>query len=477
MLGLIQFVFDHYKDYDDTTKKLVKDIETSVFKMAAAAPQDKNSALFLQGLTNLYLHFKDFDSAVKSAQTLLAINPPVEESLRLESAGVIADAQFDKGNYEEADKSYQQVLAFNIADAKLKARYQDRLGTTYYRQAEKLRDDKQPELAAQTFLKASQAAADPKLKATADFDAATVLLNGEKFKEAIPVLISFRDRYPDNPLSQDIPEKLALAYEKTDDLGSAAVQYQAIAVRDQKKNPAAAREALWLAAETYDKIKQPDAAAAIYQQYIADNANPVDLRAEGTYRVYNYHIATGQNSASQNELKSLAAIYDKLADKAPPRIRYFGAMAHFKMSQPLYDTFAALPLKQPLKPNLLAKKKAMQAALTAYNQVAAIGVAEFTTAANYQQAQIYQKLAADLIASEKPKGLSDLEQEQYGILLEEQAEPLADKAIDIYTVNSNLVKEQVYDSYVQKSFAALAELSPGRYKKSEQIEDAINEIY
>jgi hypothetical protein len=119
----------------------------------------------------------------------------------------------------------------------------------------------------------------------------------------------------------------------------------------------------------------------------------------------------------------------------------------------------------------------MQAALMAYNQVALIGVAEFTTAANYQQAQIYQKLAADLIASEKPKGLSELELEQYGILLEEQAEPLANKAIDIYTANANLVKQDVYDGYIQKSFAALSELSPGRYKKSEQIEDAIDEIY
>jgi hypothetical protein len=35
----------------------------------------------------------------------------------------------------------------------------------------------------------------------------------------------------------------------------------------------------------------------------------------------------------------------------------------------------------------------------------------------------------------------------------------------------------VYDTFVQKSFAALAELEPGRYNKSELVEDAINEIY
>lgn len=477
MQGLTQFIYDHYLDYDDAAKQLSKDLEAQVIRIVATLPEDKNSALLLQGLTNLYLHFKDFDSAVRTAQMLLAINPPVDQTLRLEAATVVADAQFDKGNLEDADKSYQQVLAFDIKDDKLKARYQDRLATTYYRQAEKLRDDKNPELAAQTFLKAADMAADPKLKATADFDAATVLINAEKFKEAIPVLIAFRTRHPDSPLSQDIPEKLAVAYEKSDDLGNAALQYQVIAARDQKKNPAASREALWLAAETFEKIKQPEQAIKIYQQYYADATNPVDLRAEAMFRLYTYYDKNSLTVEAQTALKNLAQIYDKLADKAPPRIRYFGAMSHFKLSQPLYESFAAITLKQPLKPNLLAKKKAMQAALGAYNQVALIGVAEFTTAANYQQAQIYQKLAADLIASEKPKGLNELELEQYGILLEEQAEPLANKAIDIYTANANLVKQDVYDGYVQKSFAALSELSPGRYKKSEQLEDAIDEIY
>ena len=79
--------------------------------------------------------------------------------------------------------------------------------------------------------------------------------------------------------------------------------------------------------------------------------------------------------------------------------------------------------------------------------------------------------------SEKPKSMSDLELEQYTILLEEQTEPFNQKAIDIYKANANLVTQEVYDTFVQKSFAALAELEPGRYNKSELVEDAINEIY
>ena len=477
MQGLIQYLYDNYKDYDDSVKQLSQDIEKQVKRIVATFPQEKSSALMVQGLTNLYLHFKDYDSAVRTAAALLAINPPVDEKLRVEAATVIADAHFDKGNLEEADKAYQQVLAFNIKDSKQKSVYQDRLATTYYRQAEKLRNDKNPEQAAQAFLKAAEVASDAKLKATADFDAADVLYKAEKYPEAIPILIAFKTKHPESPLAQDMLEKLAFAYEKSGDLTNAAQQFQAIAVRDQKKNPAAAREAVWAAAETYEKAQQPEQALKIYQQVIADNSNPVDLRAEAYNRSYVYYSKNNLNDQVQNTLKGMAQFYDKLGDKAPPRVKYLGAMAHFKLAQPVYDSFAAIPLTQPLKASLAPKKKAMQLAISTYNKVASIGVAEFTTAANYQQALIYQKLAADLMSSEKPKSMNDLELEQYTILLEEQTEPFNQKAIDIYKANANLVTQDVYDTFVQKSFAALAELEPGRYNKSELVEDAINEIY
>ncbi len=477
MQGLIQFIYDNYKTYDDTAKQLSSDIEKQVTRIVATLPQEKSSALMVQGLTNLYLSYKDYESAVRTAKALLAINPPVDEKLRIEAATVVADAQFDKGNFAEADVAYQQVLAFNITDVKQKSRYQDRLATTYYRQAEKLRDEKNTELAAQTFLKAAEAAADPKLKATADFDAADVLYKAEKYSEAIPVLIAFKTKHPESPLAQDMLEKLAFAYEKSGDLSSAAQQFQAIAVRDAKKNPSASREATWAAAETYEKAKQPELALKIYQQVITDATNPVDLRAEAYNRTYTYYDKNSLSNEAQTTLKGIAQFYDKLGDKAPPRVKYLGAMAHFKLAQPIYDAFAALPLTQPLKASLAPKKKAMQTAITTYNKVANIGVAEFTTAANYQQALIYQKLSADLMASEKPKGMDELVLEQYVLVLEEQAEPFNQKAIEIYKANANLVKQDVYDSFVQKSFSALAELEPGRYKKSEQIEDAIDEIY
>ena len=90
---------------------------------------------------------------------------------------------------------------------------------------------------------------------------------------------------------------------------------------------------------------------------------------------------------------------------------------------------------------------------------------------------MYRVLARDLIASERPNGLDELELEEYTMLLEDKAFPYEDQAIDILIANTNLVTDDIYDQWVKKSFGALAESIPGRYAKFEQVESYVDIIY
>ena len=74
------------------------------------------------------------------------------------------------------------------------------------------------------------------------------------------------------------------------------------------------------------------------------------------------------------------------------------------------------------------------------------------------------------MTSEKPPGLNNDELEQYDILLEEQAFPFEEQAIEIYEVNVQRAANGVYDQAVKGSYARLAELMPGRYSRSERTE-------
>ena len=73
----------------------------------------------------------------------------------------------------------------------------------------------------------------------------------------------------------------------------------------------------------------------------------------------------------------------------------------------------------------------------------------------------------DLIDSERPKGLSELELEEYELMLEEQAYPHKQKAISLLEANAHRSWQGIYDHWVKASFKALAELLPARYGKEE----------
>jgi hypothetical protein len=118
----------------------------------------------------------------------------------------------------------------------------------------------------------------------------------------------------------------------------------------------------------------------------------------------------------------------------------------------------------------------MEEALAAYGKAADYGVAQVTTAANYEIAELYHALSRDLFASERPAELTALELEQYDILLEEQAFPFEEEAIELHEVNAARTADGLYDEWVQKSLAQLATLLPVRYAKAELGEGVVNAI-
>ncbi len=119
----------------------------------------------------------------------------------------------------------------------------------------------------------------------------------------------------------------------------------------------------------------------------------------------------------------------------------------------------------------------MEDVIKVYTDAADYGVAEVTTAATYQLGQVYEVFSRDLMESERPANLDELALEEYELLLEEQAYPFEEKAIDLYKANADRAPDGVYDEWVQKSFDRLAGLMPARYAKSERIEDVVTSLY
>jgi hypothetical protein len=184
----------------------------------------------------------------------------------------------------------------------------------------------------------------------------------------------------------------------------------------------------------------------------------------------------GDFSARDYWLKDIIAA-DRTAGAArTDRSKTLAAEATLTLAAPAREQFRSVKLVAPLKKSLAEKRKAMEAALKAYEAAADYQVAEVTTAATFESAELYRQLGKDLISSERPKNLKKDELEQYDVLLEEQAFPFEEKAIKLHEVNAARTKDGTYDEWVQKSFSALAQLNPGRYGKVEIGEQQVESI-
>ena len=115
-------------------------------------------------------------------------------------------------------------------------------------------------------------------------------------------------------------------------------------------------------------------------------------------------------------------------------------------------------------------------ALEAYAKVEEYGVAAVSTQATYAMADLYRHLGKSLLESDRPRGLKGDELEQYNVLLEEQAFPFEEKAIELHEANAKRASEGIYDKWVKQSFEALARLRPVRYGKAERSEGVIDAI-
>jgi tetratricopeptide (TPR) repeat protein len=73
-----------------------------------------------------------------------------------------------------------------------------------------------------------------------------------------------------------------------------------------------------------------------------------------------------------------------------------------------------------------------------------------------------------LMGSQRPKKLSKAEREQYDVMLEEQAFPFEEKAMELHELNAHRSAQGVYDEWVRASYQALAQLRPARYAKAER---------
>ncbi len=446
-------------------------IESSLM-FATSFPEHQDSARVLTKSDEELFALNEFDRVIEVSRQILERNPPVERGYQRTAATLLAHSLFDRKRYVEAEAAYVRAQSYLAANDPDRPAIEERIAASIYKQAEAKQSAGDATGAVDDFLRVATLAPNSKVRANAEFDAASILVNAKQWDRAAQVLEGFRRNYPNHELMPEVTRNLAVAYLETGRSAQAAGEFERIAARTEETADVR-RAALWQAAELYEKSASPTNAGRLYASYVQQYPLPLNPAMDARQKLAD--MAKGQNDykarAQWNEDIIRA---DAMAGAArTDRSKYLAAKATLEGVEPQAAMFNAIKLVAPLDKSLKSKRTQMEKVLTAYGKALDYGVAEVTTAATYGMGELYRQLGADLMASERPKGLDAEAKEQYDVLLEEQAFPFEEKSIELHEANVKRTGDGVYDEWVQRSFDVLAKLKPARYAKAEKSEEYV----
>lgn len=458
---------------DDLVRARKRSIDAAL-RFTDQFPADARSTKVLTNTAEQLYAQHDTARAIVVAKSLLGKQPPAAVELRRTAWTVLAHSEFERGAYSRSEAAYQEALALTEPKSPHRPALVERLAASVYKQGEQARNAGRHREAAGFFLRVAQVAPGSAIRATADFDAAASLIAARDWTGAARILEAFRRDYPKHPLQAEVPAKLATCYLESGQATRAAAEFEAVAASGKDVN--VSRAALWQAAELYDKAGQTRNAMAIYERYVRQNPSPLEPAIEARARLAGLYHKDGQEAKRMAWTRELVEAERQGGRERSDRTRFLGAQGALLLAEPAEAAYREVQLREPLKKNLKLKKERMQKALEAYAAAADYGVAEVATAAVFHTGEIYRDFSKAMLESQRPKGLKADELEQYNVMLEEQAYPFEEKAIEIHEINAQRARKEIYDQWVRRSFAALSKLQPVRYAKTEKGEGVIRAI-
>ena len=457
----------------EKTEWLERKVDTAL-RFSDVYPNNKNTMQVLSRASEGLFSLNKFSLA---AQTSSRVLQSEKASIKQKSVAYLINghSHFDLNEFEAAEKSYVLALALNQVSKKEQKNVNEKIAASIYKQAVAWVEKGQLDKAVGEFMRVGKDVPNSPIRITAHYDAAAYLMKQKDWSRAEKILLEFREQFPKHKLALDVPSKLIIAYENMSQWKKAAFELQNI--WRFGKNREKQRIALYQAAEYYEKANDVDNAMAMLKRYAHNYAKPFDAQLESINKLENLYLVKENHEKRKYWLAKLISADKKAGKSRTDRSRFLAAKASFSLADYERQSYARIALTLPLKKSLAKKKVALKRTLDAYQRTAKMEVQEFTTAATFQIAEIYGQLSRDLMASQRPAGMNELELEEYDYLLEDQAFPFEEAAINIHETNIRRSWDGLYDNWISKSIGSLSKLMPARYGKQEIKYNVISEIH
>ncbi|MDO3384619.1 tetratricopeptide repeat protein [Gilvimarinus sp. SDUM040013] len=448
----------------------------NALKFAEYYPNDERAVQVLAAAAPELMYQGDLARASVVARQVITWQPVPEGPLLYSAWLTLGHAEFDQQLYAEAEGAYWRALELHRdwgdqPGSPSANELRERIAASIYQQAQQSLASGDTATAIAQLLRIDSDLPNTEIASTALFDAGHAAQTAGNWAQAEALLTRFAANYPNHELAARIPAKLIVIYEA---MGAWELAAGLLSQQSGSEDTELARQSLLTAAEYYDKADNWEEARNHYRDYAHTYQEPFSDRLEVELRLSELYAEAGDESSRDFWLRRLVQSGRQTPTE---RSRYLGAKAAATLAEAPYSNFRNIALTLPIKTSLNRKRAALDSALAAQRQVLDFKVAEFTTQANFFIGEIYTLLARDLMASERPDGLNALELEQYDILLEEQAYPFEEKAIELHEANARRSFDGLFDDWVAASIDSLAKMLPARYGKQEVTVEAQRELH
>ena len=471
-------VFAHRQELERATGAMQREVKqaavTSSLRFADTFPEHEQAPPVLGAAADDLYEMKDFPLAIESGRKLIDRYPNTDADLLRGAWAVVAHSSIDIAEYQDAEYAYTNLLALTPEDDEGRDAVIDGLAAAIYKQAEQANLLEDYRAAADHFLRIKAVTPTSTIRTAAEYDAASALMKLEDWTMAAGVLEEFRSSHPEHELGPDATRQLAYIYREDGQTARSAAEHERIS--SEAEDPELAREALLTAAELYDEVNVMDDAIRVYEQYVENYPRPLDLAMESRNRLSEIFKEQLEYQRYHEELGYMVAMDAEAGADRTDRSRFLAAGAALVLAELDFEQFERLKLVQPFEESLARKQAAMDTTLDTFENLVNYEVGEVTAAATYYVAEIYQEFSDALLESERPEGLSAAEAADYEMVIEEEAYPFEERAIEVHQQNHEFLASGVYNQWVQRSLDTLAELMPGRYAKAESSEGFLQSI-
>ncbi|HEY0684823.1 MAG TPA: tetratricopeptide repeat protein [Steroidobacter sp.] len=457
---------ENLKAADEIAQPTIKrDTIASSLKFADTFPQHEHAAKVLGAAADDLYELKDFKPALAAAQKLIERYPAAELPVLRSAWTVAAHASVELAEYPQAELAYTRVLELTPENDEKRAALVDNLAASIYKQGEAANTAQDYRTAANHFLRIKQAAPTSKIRAAAEYDAGAALIRLEDWTAAADVLDAFRRTYPEHELNREATKQIAFVYRQSGQVARAASEYERIATEADK--PELRGEALLLAGDLHEQGKNTERALAAYLAYVKEFPKPLDLGVETRFKIAELYKNASDIARYHEQLQQIVSIDAAAGAERTNRTRTLAAGSALVLAEQLYAQFASVKLMQPFERSLQLKQQRMDAAMKSLSALVDYQVGEVTAAATFYMAEVYYGFNRSLVESERPKDLQASQLQDYELALEENAFPFEEKAIGVHEKNLELIRSGIYNEWIEKSLAKLAQLMPARYAKTE----------